>query len=203
VVLVASWDTNVVRVVKNFLKCYRTQRDTHYGPGVDSASNINEYQEYFLGGKGGQCVGLINLPPSLANCNEIWEPQTSVTLRVCLGLYMNYFTFTLSQWRTQEFFFRGGGEVFNKFSWGQRAERTGILGRYPPSKGFHSICKWVKPVFWLGCCGCIFHGTGNSAQLCQNFRISWGDEPPKPPSVRHCPIELKARYYAHKSRYNK
>jgi len=22
----------------------------HYGPGVDSASNINEYQEYFLGG---------------------------------------------------------------------------------------------------------------------------------------------------------
>jgi len=23
----------------------------HYGPGVDSASNINEYQEYFLGVK--------------------------------------------------------------------------------------------------------------------------------------------------------
>jgi len=23
----------------------------HYGPGVDSASNINEYQEYFLGAK--------------------------------------------------------------------------------------------------------------------------------------------------------
>jgi len=22
----------------------------HYGPGVDSASTINEYQEYFLGG---------------------------------------------------------------------------------------------------------------------------------------------------------
>ena len=22
---------------------------SHYGPGVDSASNINEYQEYFLG----------------------------------------------------------------------------------------------------------------------------------------------------------
>jgi len=22
----------------------------HYGPGVDSASNINEYQEYFLRG---------------------------------------------------------------------------------------------------------------------------------------------------------
>jgi hypothetical protein len=44
----------------------------------------------------------------------------------------------------------------------------------------------VKPIFWLGCYGCIFHGTGNSAQLCQNFGISgvgWsgGFEPPKPP----------------------
>ena len=34
------------------------------GPGVDSASNRNEYQEYFLGGKGGRCVGLTTLPPS-------------------------------------------------------------------------------------------------------------------------------------------
>ena len=30
----------------------------HYGPGVDSASNRNEYREYFLGGKGGRCVRL-------------------------------------------------------------------------------------------------------------------------------------------------
>ena len=29
-----------------------------YGPGVDSASNRNEYQGYFLGGKGGLCVWL-------------------------------------------------------------------------------------------------------------------------------------------------
>jgi hypothetical protein len=36
----------------------------HYGPGFDSASNRKEYQEYFLGGKGGQCVGLTILPPS-------------------------------------------------------------------------------------------------------------------------------------------
>ena len=32
---------------------------SHYGPGVDSASNRNEYQEYFLEGKGGRCVRLI------------------------------------------------------------------------------------------------------------------------------------------------
>jgi hypothetical protein len=41
--------------------------------------------------------------------------------------------------------------------------------------------KWVKPVFLLGCYGCIFHGTGNSAQLYQNFEI-WGggSNPPNP-----------------------
>jgi hypothetical protein len=42
---------------------------SHYDPGVDSASNRNEYQEYFLGGgKGGRCVGLTTLPPSCADC---------------------------------------------------------------------------------------------------------------------------------------
>jgi hypothetical protein len=34
-----------------------------YGPGLDSTSNRNEYQEYFLGGKGGRCLGLTTLPP--------------------------------------------------------------------------------------------------------------------------------------------
>ena len=31
----------------------------------------NEYQKYFLGGKGGRCVGLTTLPPSCAHCLEI------------------------------------------------------------------------------------------------------------------------------------
>jgi len=31
---------------------------SHDGPGVDSASNRNEYQEYFLEGKDGRCVRL-------------------------------------------------------------------------------------------------------------------------------------------------
>jgi hypothetical protein len=59
---------------------------SHYGPGVDSASNRNEYQEYFLGGKSGWCLGLTTLPPSCADCLEIWEPQTPGTLRACPGL---------------------------------------------------------------------------------------------------------------------
>jgi len=65
--------------VLNFLR-------PHYGPGIDSASNRNEYQEYFLGGKGGRCVGLTTLAPSCADCLEIWEPQPPGTLRVCPGL---------------------------------------------------------------------------------------------------------------------
>ena len=46
---------------------------SHYGPGVDLVSDRYEYQEYFLGGKGGRCVRL-TLPPSCARCHEIWEP---------------------------------------------------------------------------------------------------------------------------------
>jgi len=41
----------------------------HYDRGVDSASNRNEYWEYFFGGKGGLCLGLT----TLAHCLEIWE----------------------------------------------------------------------------------------------------------------------------------
>jgi hypothetical protein len=43
---------------------------------VNSACSRNKYQEYFLGGKGGRCLGLTSLPPSYANCLEILEPQT-------------------------------------------------------------------------------------------------------------------------------
>jgi hypothetical protein len=65
----------------------------YYGPRVDSASNRNEYQEYFLGGKGGRCVGL-NLPNLCADCHEIWEPQPPGTLRACPGLYRDCVIFT-------------------------------------------------------------------------------------------------------------
>ena len=42
------------------IKSFRSR----YGPGVDSASNRNEYQEIFHEGKGGRCVRLTTLPPS-------------------------------------------------------------------------------------------------------------------------------------------
>jgi len=39
-----------------------------------------------VGGKGGHYVGLTNLPPSYADCLEIWEPQHPKTLWVCAGI---------------------------------------------------------------------------------------------------------------------
>ena len=45
------------------------------------------------GGKGGQCVGLTTLPPSCADCPEIWKPHPPRTLWACPGLQWDYFTF--------------------------------------------------------------------------------------------------------------
>jgi len=59
----------------------------HYGPEIDSASNRNEYHQYFPLGKGGRYVGLTTLPPSCAACHEIWEPQPPGILRACPVLY--------------------------------------------------------------------------------------------------------------------
>jgi len=65
---------------------------SHYGPGVDSASNRNEYQEDFLGGKGGRCVRLttyhhpVPLSPNLGALTS-WNPlghSGPVTGQLCL-----------------------------------------------------------------------------------------------------------------------
>jgi len=58
----------------------------HYVPRVDSVSNRNEFQVYFLGDKGGQCVRLTTLPLSCTDCLEIWDPQTPGNLRAIPGL---------------------------------------------------------------------------------------------------------------------
>ena len=55
-----------------------------------SASNRKEYQEYFLGCRGGLSVGLITLPPSCADCLEIWEPEPPGTSRACKGVTLLY-----------------------------------------------------------------------------------------------------------------
>ena len=62
-------------------------------PWVDSASNINGYQEHFLGGKDGRCVRLITLTPSCAvvmksgNVNFL---ETSRPLQACNGTTLTF-----------------------------------------------------------------------------------------------------------------
>jgi len=46
----------------------------HYGPGVDSVSNRNEYQEYFLEGKVGWCIWEPHPPGILGACIRIALP---------------------------------------------------------------------------------------------------------------------------------
>ena len=46
---------------------------SHYGRGVDSTSNRNDYQEYFLGVKWPVRTA-DNLTTILCRCHEIWEP---------------------------------------------------------------------------------------------------------------------------------
>jgi hypothetical protein len=53
----------------------------------------DECQEYFLGGEDGRCIGLTTLPPSRADCLEIWEPEPPGNLRACPDLYWDCYTF--------------------------------------------------------------------------------------------------------------
>ena len=58
----------------------------HYGSGVKSASNIQEYQEDFPGGKGSRCVELTTLPPS---CADFFFDRGTSTLRACPGIALS------------------------------------------------------------------------------------------------------------------
>ena len=61
----------------NFLLAYSFRLP--YGAGVDSASNRNEYQEYFLGGKGkGGKSGSLNLL------------KTSGPVQACIGIALPF-----------------------------------------------------------------------------------------------------------------
>jgi len=80
---------------------------SHYGPGIDSASNGNEYQEAFPGGKGGRCVRL-TLPPSYAvvmksgNLNFL-EPSGHLgpVIGLIVSILIYYEFLTLMKWNNE------------------------------------------------------------------------------------------------------
>ena len=59
-----------------------------YGPGIESSSNRNDYQQHF------RCVRLTALPLPCADFHVIGEPRPPGTLRACPGLYRYCFTFS-------------------------------------------------------------------------------------------------------------
>jgi len=76
--------------VMEFFMDIKTFR-SHYGPGVDSASNRNEYHGAFPGGKGGRCIGLTNLS---ASCDVVMYSgnlnflEPSRTFQACNGTHL-------------------------------------------------------------------------------------------------------------------
>jgi len=67
---------------------------THYGPGVDSASNRNEYQEYFLGVKAAGAYGLqpyhLHVPIVLKSGSlNLLEPSGPV--QACSGIALPFY----------------------------------------------------------------------------------------------------------------
>jgi hypothetical protein len=102
IVLVQVWDTRWLSCLRRCFTSRKVEGFEWHNPSgrttaleVDSASNRNEYQEYFLGSKGGRCVGLTTLPPSCADCLQVWEPQLPGILSACSGLYRDFCIFAL------------------------------------------------------------------------------------------------------------
>jgi hypothetical protein len=86
-------------------------------------------------------------------------------------------------------FVRGGGGSTNSVE--DRGQREGGSGGGSPL--VRGSAQFAIQ-FLLGCYGCIFHGPGNSGQLCQNFGISGGggclNTPPHP---KDAPASLSIR----------
>ena len=60
------------------------------------SSRTQSLTELSIMGKDGQCVQLMKLPPSCADCHEIWKPQPPVTLKAYPGLEGDSFNFTFA-----------------------------------------------------------------------------------------------------------
>jgi hypothetical protein len=106
-------------------------------------------------------------------------------LIIKLEVFNSHFPVTTLQWRTQKFF--SGGIQQIQLTEG-RENRD--LGAVAPQSGVPPNLQVGETCILIMFLRCIFHGTGNSAQLCQNFGIIWGGggfEPPKPTLwVRQC-----------------
>jgi len=54
-------------------------------------------RKFYLGGKGGRCIGPTTLPPSCADCLKLWRPEPSGNVRACPGLSWDCFVLAFLQ----------------------------------------------------------------------------------------------------------
>ena len=120
---------------------------SHYGPGVESASNRNEYQVYFLGCKGGRCVRLTNLPPSCAivmKSGKLYYLEPSGPVQACNGTALLYCQEgTSTDWRKREA--AGDGGVVT------RVRTCGICTNNSPcdtTPGSYLLLSLAVPCVW-------------------------------------------------------
>jgi len=65
-------------------------------------------------GKGGRCVRPTTLPPSCADCLEVWESETPGSLRACPGLYWDCFAFHYTHLITLQNFTNDCASVYSQ-----------------------------------------------------------------------------------------
>jgi hypothetical protein len=109
---------------------------------------------------------------SRPTCNQYPTPQGKYFWPSVKGT-VSIVQFVPKQWCTQAFFLCvaiGGGGSTNLVQDRGQIERGSWSGT-PLDRGFHSIYKSMKPIFWICRFGCVFHRTGNSAQLWQKFEF--------------------------------
>jgi len=110
----------------------------HYGPGVDSTSNRNQYQEYVLG----PLLRADNLTNVMCRMSKSWEAHSPGTLRACPVLCSDCFTFTLAD-RSHRLSWKVS---FEKFSGKYCRVLTGFFG---VSKGRNASVFTVNKSLFL------------------------------------------------------
>ena len=83
-------DLSAPLCVQCHVRCIKFAKTSFY-----RSSNRNEYQELFLWGNGGRCIGLTTLPLSSADWLEVLGASTAcAALRAYRRLFRDSFTFT-------------------------------------------------------------------------------------------------------------
>jgi hypothetical protein len=122
---------------------------THNGSGVDSATNINEYQRYLLGYKDSRCVKLTTLLPSYIDCIEVlgisshciskglnWQTYETRSIQCCTVPFKQM-KVSSQKYVTSSYIYRDKGTKLYKMPWISRLDKRNTVTR--PTNSEHSV----------------------------------------------------------------